>query len=92
MIEQQPTQRFKEKLDSWGVDCRVPHVHVNKLLPILKSHPSHSDLAVDARTLFKTPRKLTLFPMHPREYFHFYLLNGLRVLLIIISSRQTTLL
>ena len=77
-IEQQPQQTFKEKLASWGVDCRVPHVHVNKLLSILKSHPCHADLPVDARTLLKTPRKVSLIPMHPGEYFHFDFLNALK--------------
>ena len=72
MIEQQPAQTFKEKLASWGVDCRISHIHVNKLLSILKSHPSHSDLPVDVRTLFKTPRKVTLIHMHPGEYFNFF--------------------
>lgn len=76
MIEQQPTQTLKEKLASWGVDFRIPHVHVNKLLSILKSHPCHSDLPVDARTFLKTPRKVTLIT--PGEYFHFDLVNGLK--------------
>lgn len=76
MIEQQPTQTLKEKLASWGVDFRIPHVHVNKLLSILKSHPCHSDLPVDARTFLKTPRKVTLIT--PGENFHFDLVNGLK--------------
>jgi hypothetical protein len=43
---------------------------------ILKSHPCHSDLPVDARTFLKTPRKVTFIT--PGEYFHFDLVNGLK--------------
>jgi hypothetical protein len=28
--------------------------------------------------LFKTPRKVTLISMHPGEYYHFDLINGLK--------------
>ncbi|XP_045027914.1 uncharacterized protein LOC116933685 [Daphnia magna] len=59
--------------------CGVPHVHINKLLSVLKSHPCHSDLPVDARSLLKTKRNVFLIPMHPGEYYHFDLLNGLKV-------------
>jgi hypothetical protein len=43
-----------------------------------KSHPCHSNLPVDARSLLKTKRNVSLIPMHPGEYYHFGLLNGLK--------------
>lgn len=78
-IEEQPPHSFKDQLASWAVSCGVPHVHINKLLSVLKSHPCHSDLPVDARSLLKTKRNVSLIPMHPGEYYHFDLLNGLKV-------------
>ncbi|KZR98020.1 Uncharacterized protein APZ42_006773, partial [Daphnia magna] len=78
-IEEQPLHSFKDQLASWAVSCGVPHVHINKLLSVLKSHPCHSDLPVDARSLLKTKRNVSLIPMHPGEYYHFDLLNGLKV-------------
>ncbi|KZR99919.1 Uncharacterized protein APZ42_004023, partial [Daphnia magna] len=29
VIEENPPQTFKDKLSSWGIDCGVPHVHLN---------------------------------------------------------------
>jgi hypothetical protein len=76
-IEEQPPRLFKDQLASRAVSCGVPHEHINKLLPVLESHPCHSDLPVDARSLLKTKRNVSLIPMHPGEYYHFDLLNGL---------------
>ena len=78
VTEEQPPRSFKDKLACWSVSCRVPHVHVNKLLSVLKSHPCHSDLPVDARSLLKTKRIVSLIPKHPDEYYHFDLLNALK--------------
>ncbi|KAI9562442.1 hypothetical protein GHT06_009872 [Daphnia sinensis] len=61
-IEEQPPHSFKDQLATWAVSCGVPHVHINKLLSVLKYHPN-----------------VSLIPMHPGEYYHFDLLNGLKV-------------
>ena len=68
---------FREQLASWAVLPGVFHVHVNQLLSILRSHPCHSDLPKDVRTLLKTPRKVHVQKMHPGEYFGFGILSGL---------------
>ncbi|EFX84652.1 hypothetical protein DAPPUDRAFT_99620 [Daphnia pulex] len=77
-IEEQPPHSFKDQFASWAVSCGVPHVHINKLLSVLKSHPCHSDFPVDAHSFLKTKRNVSLIPMHPGEYYHFDLLNGLK--------------
>ena len=72
-----PALTFREQLANWAVLPGVHHVHVNKLLSILKSHPCHSSLPSDVRTLLKTPRKVQLTKVHPGEYYHFGVLSGL---------------
>ncbi|KZS04651.1 Uncharacterized protein APZ42_032358 [Daphnia magna] len=57
VIEENPPQTFKDQLSSWGIDCGVPRVHLNKLLTILKTHDCHYELPSDACSLLKTPRK-----------------------------------
>ena len=74
---QKPPATFREQLAAWAVQPGVLHVHVNGLLEILRTHPCHSDLPTDVRTLLKTPRKVQLTKMHPGEYFHFGILAGL---------------
>lgn len=81
---------FREQLASWAVLPGVFHVHVNKLLAILKTHPCHSDLPSDVRSLLKTPRKIAIKKMPPGEYFSFGVLAGLRTVLSFISFPPAT--
>lgn len=51
---------FSTRLSKWAVECGVNHAQVNGLLAVLRSHECHSDLPCDARTLLKTPRKVSV--------------------------------
>ncbi len=82
---------FREQLASWAVLPGVCHVHVNKLLTILRSHPCHSNLPTDVRTLLKTPRKVNVQKMHPGEYFGFGILVGLQSVLSIVVDQLKSL-
>ncbi|KAK4006643.1 hypothetical protein OUZ56_011801 [Daphnia magna] len=62
---------FRDKLASWAVLPGVKHVHVNKLLALLRTHSCHSDLPSDVRSLIGTPRVVVLHEVHPGHYYHF---------------------
>lgn len=76
---------FKDMLASWAVLPGIKHVHVNKLLSVLRQHPCHADLPVDVRTLIKTPRVVVLHDVHPGKYYHFGVLKGIQSVLSIVN-------
>ncbi|KAI9552632.1 hypothetical protein GHT06_020501 [Daphnia sinensis] len=72
---------FRDKLASWAVLPGVRHVHVNKLLSLLRTYPCHSDLPADVRSLIGTPRIVALHGVHPGHYYHFGVVKGLKIVL-----------
>jgi hypothetical protein len=61
----------KNKIAEWVVSCRIPHVHVNSLLRILKTEANLQYLPLDTRTLLKSKRgKLTFIDVPPGKYYH----------------------
>ncbi|KAI9554923.1 hypothetical protein GHT06_020203 [Daphnia sinensis] len=51
----------ENKIAEWVVSCRIPHLHVNSLLRILKTHANLQYLSLDTRTLLKSKRGKLLF-------------------------------
>lgn len=61
----------KNKIAEWVVSCRIPHLHVNSLLRILKTEANLQYLPLDTRTLLKSKRgKLTFIDVPPGKYYH----------------------
>lgn len=72
---------FRYKLASWAVLPGVKNVHVKKLLALLRTHPCHSDLPADVRSLIGTPRIVVVHEVHPGHYFHLGIVKGLNIVL-----------
>lgn len=49
---------FNELLATWKVKERISHTSLRSLLKVLQTHPCHSDLPNDPRTLLNTPRSM----------------------------------
>lgn len=65
---------FALKLAKWANDVNLPHVHLNKLLNVLKDVQSLEELRKlpkDARTLLHTPSSIMKRVVPPGEYVHF---------------------
>ncbi|CAG7721496.1 unnamed protein product, partial [Allacma fusca] len=62
---------FRFELSSWTVANKVPHIHVNKLLKLLKKTNHFKNLPNDARTLVSTPRYTHVREVIPGYYCHF---------------------
>jgi len=79
----QNTHSFREELNSWAVQCNVPHATIDKLLKLMKQHKNinTTDLPLDSRTLLKTPRSISINnnvrSVHPGQYSHFGLTAGI---------------
>lgn len=80
-IENTPIQLENEPLSqslaSWAVKFKIPHVALNDLLKILKTHDD-SSLPQDARSLLQTPRNYNIKCIEPGYYYHFGLQNCLK--------------
>ena len=62
-------ENLKTSLRDWQLRHRIPHVHCDALLKILK--PYHPELLNCTRTLIGTSReKLNVLEMHRGSYFH----------------------
>ena len=64
-------------LAAWTVYCNIPRTHVNKLLVILRKHPSYESIPKDYRTLLKSVRNVPVKLVDPGSYFHFGIAKGL---------------
>lgn len=81
----QNSHSFREELNSWAVQCNVPHATIDKLLKLMKQHKNinTTDLPLDSRTLLKTPRSISINnnvrsrSVHPGQYSHFGLTAGI---------------
>lgn len=75
---------FPEKLAHAFLSTGMNHVQSTRILRVLKTHPCHSDLPSDSRTLLKTPRTSPATKIvEPGEYLHI----GLEVALVEILSQ-----
>jgi len=70
---------LSDELRCWTIQNNVSHRSVNALLKIFSLH-GHSDLAIDVRTLMKTPRNTSykIQPMNDGYYVHFGVTDGLK--------------
>ena len=65
---------IKDKLKEWVINSKVPLVHVNTLLQMLRPH--FPTLPKDARTLLATPKHQDLQTLAGGQYHHFGIANG----------------
>lgn len=68
---------FKHQIASWAVNEHISHTSLKGLLSILKTHPCHSDLPIDPRTLLNTPRGTEIRNINFGQYWHYGLKRGL---------------
>jgi len=69
-----------EQLAVWATECNIPGVAITRLLHILKRY--HPFLPNDARSLQHTSRKYAFMKLdNGGEYYHFGLLNSLKLYL-----------
>ncbi|KAF7259650.1 hypothetical protein EG68_10816 [Paragonimus skrjabini miyazakii] len=69
------TNNLIDRLRDWVVSSNTPRVHVSRLLQLLRERLP--ELPSDARTLMETPRTSLIRDVHPGEYAHFGLANGI---------------
>ncbi len=62
--------KLKNSLAEWAVKSRIPRMHVNSLLRILKTDGDLQYLPLDARTLLKTTRGKLVFKSVPPGHYH----------------------
>lgn len=67
----------EQELAKWSLHHKISHLALNDLLKILKNR-GHTYLPVDARTLLKTPRKVTITRLGTGKYWY----NGIKKSLI----------
>jgi hypothetical protein len=72
---------FQDKLANWAIENNINHSSLSKLLTILKEHPCHSSLPLDARTLLRTPRATVVKDMAPGKFCYFGLLSAIKIAL-----------
>lgn len=66
------------QLRMWAVYHSIPQKALTALLKLLRSHPCHSGLPSDARTLMRTPRSgQEIVDVPPGKYIHFGVTAGL---------------
>lgn len=75
-LDSSTMSNINDFLRSWVSQSNVPHMHVNKLIRFLKKN-GHPTLPNDCRTLMKTPTSRNVIPMHPGNYVHIGLKNGI---------------
>lgn len=81
-VEQQ--EHLTESLRTWVTDTGVPHVHVNKLLRILK--PLHPELPLTSATLLKTTQTVQCRSVSGGNYIYL----GFHDALVEIAARNTS--
>lgn len=79
-------EHLKRMLTEWAVITKVPLIHINMLLAILKPH--FPNLPNDARTLLRTPTSYQITPMSNGHYYHFGLRDGVKTRLRINEKIQ----
>ena len=62
--------KLQNSLAEWAVKSRIPRMHVNSLLRILKTDGDLQYLPLDARTLLKTTRGKLVFKSVPPGHYH----------------------
>lgn len=76
-------------LASWALEANVSHVHLNSLLKGLKTHRCFQDFPVDARTLLKTVKHVSVTDVPPGLYHHFGIAEGILSCAQICKQLQT---
>lgn len=72
-------ENISTNLAKWAISSKIPHVHINSLLNILKKHECFETiLPKDARTLLGTPKDLiNIKIVRPGKYYHVGLTDNL---------------
>lgn len=68
---------LNELLATWAVKERISHTSLRSLLKVLQTHPCHSNLPNDPRTLLNTPRSMQIKEINFGHYWHYGLEKGI---------------
>lgn len=68
---------FNELLATWATKERISHTSLRSSLKVLKTHPCHTDLNNDPRTLLNTPRSMQIKEINFGHYWHYGLKKGI---------------
>lgn len=74
------TNLLKEELRNWAIRFNINHVALSALLAILHLHSCFLSFPLDAMTLMKTPRDVSIIAVEPGSYGHIGLGYCLRIM------------
>ncbi|CAH0548143.1 unnamed protein product [Brassicogethes aeneus] len=77
--EELPPILFKDKIAQWAIECNIAHLHLDKLLCILREE--HLEVPKSSKTLLHTPGPCKIVSVSPGNYCHIGLEKGIRYVL-----------